>query len=458
MNNYVTPLARIAGAIHQGLASEAELALDPVAVPLPEGRGVGTGAGAVGGGKPVVALSANVAYTALVDAEGALYSFGSNIWGQCGVGEDQTLHVWNPTEVVARESAVPLRVREVASGFQHSVALPRDGPGVYTWGKGERGALGRYYMESEGTTPDIVPTLQHELGLRIGAGHAYSAVVTAAAPGGEDSKLWVWGKQQGLQVRKDKKVMGESFRIFEDEKEPRFVDMPPGACPAEAEAGAAGLDAMSWFAASGFHLAWVGQDGAVWMMGMQHPSRVQIQSPVRALPAGARLPGAAAALGWIRHNETGAKEPYAGWGDNSAFDDRIVAVKPALRETLLLTEQGNAWALRFADGVSELVGDAAAEAAARGLREGEAGHGDVAVASLIEERALFPRYFGSRPADADGDADARSGVAGQVRPLHESFYTRLRGDRNEVVRWVDGRVLDVVGGFKHTIIRVEESA
>eukprot|EP00636_Phaeomonas_parva_P013553 CAMPEP_0118854270 /NCGR_PEP_ID=MMETSP1163-20130328/2546_1 /TAXON_ID=124430 /ORGANISM="Phaeomonas parva, Strain CCMP2877" /LENGTH=31 /DNA_ID= /DNA_START= /DNA_END= /DNA_ORIENTATION= len=31
MNNYVTPLARIAGAIHQGLASEAELALDPVA-------------------------------------------------------------------------------------------------------------------------------------------------------------------------------------------------------------------------------------------------------------------------------------------------------------------------------------------------------------------------------------------------------------------------------------------
>eukprot|EP00968_Pinguiococcus_pyrenoidosus_P022493 scaffold3274_cov244-Pinguiococcus_pyrenoidosus.AAC.5 len=479
INNYVPLLARLSGMVHRNVASDGELALTPVAIPLPADET-----------DSIRAVAASVGYTLLVTEAGAVYTFGSNIWGQCGVGSDE-LHVWSPTQLQLHDE--PLLVREVACGFQHTVARPLRGPGVVTWGKGERygdeerevgsGSVGPRVRQHRG---DVAgdgaqarvrdgATRRGRTGLlrccdagawlekkacacatRGGPGARPSASLLQAeitrqtfhnpAPQGEggsaNNKIWLWGKQQGLRVRKRSRLdANEVFELFEDAPAPRLVDLPDGAHPMP-HAGD-----EHWFAASGFHMAWTGQDGAIWMMGMKHPSREQVHAPVQVLPKEARLPLAKDVYAWLAHQDAGGKEAFE-WTPGRAaedFEDTIVAIKPAVRETLLFTAQGNAWRLRYADELPLQVG----------LQAGQGTAAAQEVKALIERRILLPKYLSEPPEGVDPSEGA--GFVTSVRPLNESFLRWLLGQRGEEVRWANGKIAEVHSGLKHSVILVEGS-
>lgn len=79
-------------------------------------------------------------HTALVSADGQLYTMGSNINGKLGLGQSQfdLKAVYLPTLV---ESLVSCTVSSVACGPEHTVATNRQGE-VYAWGLNTKGMLG----------------------------------------------------------------------------------------------------------------------------------------------------------------------------------------------------------------------------------------------------------------------------------------------------------------------------
>ena len=86
---------------------------------------------------PTVALACGDFHTLALTQTGALYAFGSNSFGQCGIGSDRA--------VVSRPTAVPslfgVPLSAIAAGTAHSLALTTSGS-VYGWGDNRHGQLG----------------------------------------------------------------------------------------------------------------------------------------------------------------------------------------------------------------------------------------------------------------------------------------------------------------------------
>lgn len=424
MHSIFPPMAHLAAALHRSMASDVECLplprrlgeMDPSnrSMPLDEDEVLGR----------IRSVAANVGYTALTGENGEVHTFGSNIWGQCGVGSD-ALHVYWPTRLYAGTGAnrAPLRVRSVSAGFQHSVALPLEGGGVYTWGKGERGALGRFCDEREGTRPGTVPELDGLECTDAVAGHAFSA---AAAREGDGSVIYIWGKQQSLKVKRVKEApIGDArVAIYEDQASPRRVDLRAavnGAGDARPVEGT--------LTASGFHLAWQGEDGALYMCGQRSPSRSFQHAPLRVLPPGARLPGPAQAQAWLdaRRGEGGAAASDA----DLSGGERVARMLYSLDDTLLLTEDGQLWGLRLGDDMLSLPADP-----------------DACVQELLRSGALRPKYL-RRPWET-----APAGVAHEPPPPSSWFAPRRTASADGVVRWVRGPVLDAASGFRHSVVLV----
>ena len=103
----------------------------------------------------VASVTAGKAHSMVLTREGSVYSWGDNLWGQLGHGGpalnilsqgDGTLQtgIAYPRKVEALEARfpnAPEQIISVACGGRHSAALTVCGH-LYTWGKGEDGALG----------------------------------------------------------------------------------------------------------------------------------------------------------------------------------------------------------------------------------------------------------------------------------------------------------------------------
>ncbi len=156
-------------------------------------------------------LSASAGVTAVIGKSGKVYTFGSNRSGQCGVGDKDAIHIWEPTPIdFSHYDEQQIVTTDVAMGLQHGLVLKEDGC-IYTFGKGTRGQLGisdtnenaessksddfafspvrvkQFVMQSNEGKP-LILSEDDSIVLKIGAGWNHSAAVTRG------NHAWIWGK------------------------------------------------------------------------------------------------------------------------------------------------------------------------------------------------------------------------------------------------------------------------
>ncbi|NXK36663.1 RPGR regulator, partial [Piprites chloris] len=137
--------------------------------------------------KPVL-ISCGDEHTAIITGKGKLYMFGSNDWGQLGLGSKNT--VSKPTCVKALK---PEKPKLAVCGRNHTLVYTEKG-NVYAAGGNSEGQLGLGDTE-ERTTFHLVSffTTQHKI-KQLAAGSYTSAAVT------EDGQLFVWGDNSEGQI------------------------------------------------------------------------------------------------------------------------------------------------------------------------------------------------------------------------------------------------------------------
>ena len=152
-------------------------------------------------GKTIVQISAKVWYALALASDGTVYSWGFNSWGQLGNGTSGTAN--NASAPVAVKTAgTPMEgktIVQVAAGATHSLALATDGT-IYAWGKNEYGQLG-----NDSTTNSPVPVAVKTAGtpmdgktiIQIHAGYEHSLALAF------DGTVYAWGRNNSGQLGKN---------------------------------------------------------------------------------------------------------------------------------------------------------------------------------------------------------------------------------------------------------------
>ena len=96
-------------------------------------------------GKDIVQLEAGYYHTLLLDAEGVMYSWGDNEFGQLGTSTSTTSRGYPDIVDVTGTPLEGKRVTKIAAGYDTSFAITSDGT-VYSWGDNSHGQLGRGSM------------------------------------------------------------------------------------------------------------------------------------------------------------------------------------------------------------------------------------------------------------------------------------------------------------------------
>uniref|UniRef100_A0A674ISE0 X-linked retinitis pigmentosa GTPase regulator n=1 Tax=Terrapene triunguis TaxID=2587831 RepID=A0A674ISE0_9SAUR len=133
-------------------------------------------------------MSCGDEHTAIVTGNGKLYMFGSNNWGQLGLGTKNTIN--KPTCVKALK---PEKVKLAACGRNHTLVYTERGH-VYAAGGNSEGQLGLGDTE-ERSTFHLISFFTNQYKIKqLAAGSYTSAALT------EDGQLFVWGDNSEGQI------------------------------------------------------------------------------------------------------------------------------------------------------------------------------------------------------------------------------------------------------------------
>ncbi|XP_044619487.1 X-linked retinitis pigmentosa GTPase regulator isoform X5 [Equus asinus] len=135
-----------------------------------------------------ICLACGDEHTAVVTGNNKLYMFGSNNWGQLGLGSESP--VSKPTCIKALK---PEKVKFAACGRTHTIVATEGGK-VYATGGNSEGQLGLGDDEDRNTFHRIkFFTSQHKI-KQLSAGSSSSAALT------EDGELFMWGDNSEGQI------------------------------------------------------------------------------------------------------------------------------------------------------------------------------------------------------------------------------------------------------------------
>ncbi|XAR66242.1 hypothetical protein NMG60_11012398 [Bertholletia excelsa] len=133
-------------------------------------------------GTYVKAIACGGRHSAVITDAGALLTFGWGLYGQCGQGiTDDEL---SPTCV---STLLGIRIEGVAAGLWHTVCISADGD-IYAFGGNQFGQLGTGSDQAE-TLPRLLdaPSVENVHAKVVSCGARHSAVVT------DDGKVFCWG-------------------------------------------------------------------------------------------------------------------------------------------------------------------------------------------------------------------------------------------------------------------------
>ncbi|KAK3031926.1 hypothetical protein RJ639_036722, partial [Escallonia herrerae] len=133
-------------------------------------------------GNYVKGIACGGRHSAVITDAGALLTFGWGLYGQCGQGSTD-----DELSPVCVSSLLGIRIEDVAAGLWHTVSISADGD-VYAFGGNQFGQLGTGADQAE-TLPRLLdaPGLESMQAQRVSCGARHSAVVT------EDGKVFCWG-------------------------------------------------------------------------------------------------------------------------------------------------------------------------------------------------------------------------------------------------------------------------
>ncbi|XP_052596787.1 X-linked retinitis pigmentosa GTPase regulator isoform X2 [Peromyscus californicus insignis] len=135
-----------------------------------------------------ICLSCGDEHTAIVTGNNKLYMFGSNNWGQLGLGSKSTIS--KPTCIKALK---PEKVKLAACGRNHTL-VSTDKGGVYAAGGNNEGQLGLGDTDDRDTFHQIGFFTPKDIIKQLSAGANTSAALT------EDGKLFMWGDNSEGQI------------------------------------------------------------------------------------------------------------------------------------------------------------------------------------------------------------------------------------------------------------------
>jgi alpha-tubulin suppressor-like RCC1 family protein len=141
--------------------------------------------GALSGRKPS-AVAAGSLHSLLLTADGSVFAWGYNFWGQLGNGTTTTSNV--PVRVNSTGALAGRRITAIAAGDVHSLALSADGS-VFAWGSNGDGQLGDGTTIKRATPVPVLSTgaLAGKTVVAISAGEDHSLALTA------DGIVYAWG-------------------------------------------------------------------------------------------------------------------------------------------------------------------------------------------------------------------------------------------------------------------------
>ncbi|GCC28861.1 hypothetical protein chiPu_0007295 [Chiloscyllium punctatum] len=178
-----------------------------------------------------ISISCGDEHTAFVTENGKLYIFGSNNWGQLGLGTKNTVN--KPTCVKALKSE---KVKLTACGRNHTLVSTEQG-NVYAAGDNSEGQLGLGDTEARTVFQRVEFFTNHKKIKLLAAGSNISAALT------ENGKLFMWGDNSEGQIGLDTK---------NNASVPHQVDVGKP---------------ISWVSCGYYHSAFVTDDGQLYTFG-----------------------------------------------------------------------------------------------------------------------------------------------------------------------------------------------
>ena len=161
----------------------------------------------------IVRVECGTAHTIAMDANGKLYSFGDNTYGQLGLNVD-SLKETTPKKILT--SASQGKIADFSCGDEHSAYLDSRG-NVHTWGYGIDGQLGHNEKQSQNTPRKV--TLDQK-GARVVCGGGHTGIVTVNGSlylmgRGRDGQL---GRGDGVESISAYRASPILCEFFEDNK------------------------------------------------------------------------------------------------------------------------------------------------------------------------------------------------------------------------------------------------
>ncbi|XP_034238735.1 X-linked retinitis pigmentosa GTPase regulator-like isoform X2 [Thrips palmi] len=216
---------------------------------------------------PVVEMSCGDEHTAVVCQNGRVFAFGSNTWGQLGLGHKNTATM--PSCV---KSLKPEKATHVACGKSHTIVSTHSGK-VFSFGSNMDCQLGLGDTEERATPTEVAGIFAGEDGVRmLAAGCQHSAVLTV------DGGVYVWGSNSDGQLG-----LGESVTVVDT---PKRIDLP---------------HTIAYISCGYYHTALVTEEGQLLMCGEGEngklglsrenrnvfvPTPVNINVPIRSVACG----------------------------------------------------------------------------------------------------------------------------------------------------------------------------
>ncbi len=135
-------------------------------------------------GTPALAVSAGRDHSLAIDADGAVWAWGRNLYGQLGDGSQTDRPA--PVQVVGLGPGLQ-QVIAIAAGGDHSFALDSNGR-LWAWGRDAYGQLGDTGILANQPTPVevMLPSLSVVVAVASGADHGMALL--------SDDTLWTWGR------------------------------------------------------------------------------------------------------------------------------------------------------------------------------------------------------------------------------------------------------------------------